>query len=94
MAGFVRIHILVFILIAFGATQLFLNKKIKLFSKILLIGIMICAAMIVYPLFLQRIGFSADISIVSQVQMLESKSLQGGSTVNMTNKSMLIKYPS
>jgi hypothetical protein len=94
LIGAVRLHILVFIIIAFGIAQLFLNDKLKVVYKILIVVIIITIMAILYPLVLERVGFNSDTSLIDQFETLENVDMPGGSSVNMANKSMLIKWPS
>lgn len=90
--GFVRSHILLFILIAFGFSQLVLNKKIKLATKIAVFIVSLGAFYLLIPIVLDRIGFVDTESILSQLESLESQKMEGTTSIDMTDKNIIIKW--
>lgn len=90
--GFVRSHILLFILIAFGFSQLLLNKKIKLAMKIVVFIVSLGAFYLLFPIVLDRIGFVDNESILSQLESLESQKMEGTTSIDMTDENIIIKW--
>lgn len=92
LVAFIRLHILFFILLGFGFTQLFLNKKLKLFYKIVASIFLIVALYILFPFLMARVGFTETESLISQFEALENTKVEGGTSIDMTNQNLIIKW--
>jgi hypothetical protein len=92
LVGFVRLHILFFILIAFGTTQVLLNKNIKIATKILVFIVLGGFLYVMFPFLMARVGFIDTESIVSQLEDLAGQKIEGGSSIYMGDKNLLVKW--
>ena len=90
--GLVRIHILVFITIAFLITLFFLNKKIKIVNKVILVSIISGIIYAASSIILQRVGIQEIQDIGSRLEELQFINQGGGSSVNMADENILIKW--
>ncbi len=94
LVGFIRIHILFFVIAAFGIAQLFLNKNIRPAYKLLLVGTIVAGMVALFPILLERIDFKAGQSLTEQVELLSERELAGGSSVNVKDSNILVKWVS
>ncbi len=92
LTGFVRSHILFFILIAYGFSQILLNKKIKFSYKVITFIFSLGSLYILFPFIMERIGFVDTESILSQLEGLESQKIEGGTSLNMVGENIFIKW--
>jgi len=92
LIGFIRIHILVFAILAFGATQLFINKSIRVSRKLILLialGILMVALM---PMFADRLRINEERSIMDAIEYFDSIEAMGGSGVDMRGRNIVVKW--
>ncbi len=92
LVAFIRLHVLFFIVLSFGFTQLFLNKKLKLFYKIAASVFLLTALYILFPYLIARVGFTETESLISQFEALENTKVEGGTSIDMTNQNLLVKW--
>lgn len=92
LVGFVRLHTLFFILVAFGTTQVLLNKKIKISTKILVFILLGGVLYVMFPFLMARVGFVDTESIISQFEDLAGQKIEGGSSIYMGDKNLLVKW--
>lgn len=92
LVAFIRLHILFFILLAFGFTQLFLNKRLKLFYKIAASFFLLIALYFLFPFLMARVGFTETESLIAQFEALETTKVEGGTSIDMSNQNLLVKW--
>lgn len=92
LVAFIRLHVLFFILLAFGFTQLFLNKKLKLFYKIAASLFLLIALYVLFPFLMARVGFTETESLIAQFEALETTKVEGGTSIDMSNQNLLVKW--
>lgn len=92
LVAFIRLHTLFFILTAFGATQILLNKKIKISTKILVFVLLGGILFLLFPFLMARVGFLDTESILSQFEDLAGQKIEGGSSIYMGDKTLLVKW--
>jgi hypothetical protein len=92
LMGFIRIHVLFFFFGALLVAQLFFNKKMKLYLKILLSAIVLGFMLVAMPLFLERVGVGENSSITNRLDNLEAQELAGGASVNMQGENIIYKW--
>lgn len=90
--SFIRIHILFFLLVSFGIMQIFLNENLKFLHKVGIFLILSVIAYSLFPILLLRIGFVDSESIISQIEDLENVKAIGGTSIDMTDKNIFIKW--
>ncbi|MEH6765242.1 MAG: hypothetical protein V7655_12135 [Aequorivita antarctica] len=92
LVAFIRLHTLFFILTAFGATQILLNKTIKISTKILVFVLLGGILFVLFPFLMARVGFVDTESILSQFEDLAGQKIEGGSSIYMGDKTLLVKW--
>ncbi|SRX75859.1 hypothetical protein AEQU3_02856 [Aequorivita antarctica] len=92
LVAFIRLHTLFFILTAFGATQILLNKKIKISTKILVFVFLGGILFMLFPFLMARVGFVDTESILSQFEDLAGQKIEGGSSIYMGDKTLIVKW--
>ncbi|MAB37563.1 MAG: hypothetical protein CL528_12185 [Aequorivita sp.] len=92
LVAFIRLHVLFFILLAFGFTQLFLNKRLKLFYKIAASFFLLIALYFLFPFLMARVGFTETESLIAQFEALETTKVEGGTSIDMSNQNLLVKW--
>jgi hypothetical protein len=92
LIGYIRIHILVFSLGAFGVTQLFINRKLKISTKIILISALFVVVILLMPMFADRLNISEEKSFEDTIEQFDSMEAMGGSGVDMRGKNIVVKW--
>lgn len=92
LVGFIRIHILFFILSALGFTQLFLNQKIKISYKLFLMTVLVAGLILLFPFLLERLDFKSEESLIEQVELLGTRKLEGGASLNLKGENIIVKW--
>ncbi|MBZ0327463.1 MAG: hypothetical protein K8F54_07650 [Altibacter sp.] len=92
LIGLIRIHILFFVMAAFGFTQLFLNKNLKTGYKFLLITALAIGLVGLFPFLLERVDFKNEESILEQVEMLGDRKLAGGASINLKDSNLIVRW--
>ena len=92
LVGFIRLHILFFILTAYGTTQILLNKKIRISTKVLVFILLGGALYFLFPFLMARVGFVDTESVISQLEDLAGQKIEGGSSVYMGDKTLIVKW--
>lgn len=90
--GFVRIHVLFFFFAGLVVAQLFFNKEMKLYVKVLLISIVLGIVYATMPYFLELVGAGKNDTVAKRLTMFEAKQFEGATTSeNMHNANILYK---
>lgn len=92
LIGLVRLHILFFILVSFGAMQILLNRKLSISAKFFVFIILGGAFYLLFPFLMERVGFVDTESIISQFEDLAGQQIEGGSSIYMGDKPLGIKW--
>ncbi len=92
LVAFIRLHILFFILLAFGFTQLVLNKRLKFFYKIAISLFLLITLYVLFPFLMARVGFTETESLIAQFEALETTKVEGGTSIDMSNQNLLVKW--
>lgn len=92
LVGFIRLHILFFILSAYGTTQILLNKKIRISTKVLVFILLGGTLYFLFPFLMARVGFVDTESVISQLEDLAGQKIEGGSSVYMGDKTLIVKW--
>ena len=88
----IRFHILAFIGFSFAIVTIFFNKKIKLSLKILLSIFFLILCILIFPVFIERIGLD-DISNIEQYQeRITTANMQGGGAIDLYHANVLVKW--
>lgn len=91
--GFIRSHVLLMIIVGIGGGYIFLNKKLNVFQKVLLMSLTIAAMIVVTPLVVKLLGLkslSVD-ALEGFIDKQQTYNQSGGSSVNMTGASFPVK---
>lgn len=92
LLGFVRIHVLFFFFAGLVVSQLFFNKEMKLYLKVLLISIVSGIVLATMPYFLELVGAGKNDTVAKRLNMFEAKQFEGATTSeNMHNANILYK---
>jgi hypothetical protein len=94
LMGFIRIHIVFFFFAALGAVQLFFNKEMKFYLKVLLITLISGIVLVTMPFFLKMIGAEGNASIANRLDKLEAQRFEGGVSVHMEGENIIYKWVS
>lgn len=94
LTAYIRVHILVFAIVAYGVTHLFINKKMKLWSKIGLIAGVIVVMIVLTPMFAERLRIGEEQSLEQVLENFDSMKAMGGSGVDMQGKNIVVKWVS
>lgn len=92
LIAFIRLHVLFFIIMSFGTMQVLLNKKINIPTKIVVFIFLAGILYLLFPFLMARVGFVDTESIISQFEDLAGQKVEGGSSVYMGDKNLLVKW--
>jgi hypothetical protein len=94
LMGFIRIHIVFFFFAALVIVQLFFNKEMKFYLKILLITIVSGIVLVTLPFFLETIGVGENATIANRLDKFQTQQFEGGTSVNMYGQNIIYKWVS
>ncbi|MFV8345401.1 hypothetical protein [Flavobacterium sp. ZB4P13] len=94
LMGFIRIHVVFFFFAALVIVQLFFNKEMKFYLKVLLITVVSGIVLMTMPFFLEMVGAGENASIPSRLDMFEAQQFEGRSSVNMQGENIIYKWVS
>jgi hypothetical protein len=92
LIGFIRMHILAFILFAYILSKLVMQKSMKISSRILVVIISAVIFFLFLPLLKERVGLGEDSDISDRIEHMQNVNQIGGSSVNMSDSNFLIKW--
>jgi hypothetical protein len=92
LIGLVRLHILFFILVSFGAMQILLKKGISIIWKSFIFLVLGSLFYLLFPFLMERVGFEETKSVFSQFENLAGQRIEGGSSIYMGDKPLWFKW--
>jgi len=94
VVGFVRIHVLFFILIALAINYFILSKKFRTGQRILMAAVFILSIYLLFPFFAQRVGLSEENSLEERIEQMQNVNQAGTTSVNMADSNLLVRWNS
>lgn len=92
LIGFIRVHILVFLILAYGFTMIFINQKIRSGVKFALGTFLLVILILLMPLFVERLNISEEKSLTETIEYFDNLESMGGSGVDMRGKNIVVKW--
>ena len=92
LIGLIRLHVLIFVLVGGGVSYVFTNKKIKMQTKFIFVGLVLGALLILIPFFLKEIAVTNFSDIEGKLQNSMNANLEGGAGVDMKDSNLIVKW--
>ena len=92
LIGLIRLHVLIFVLVGGGVSYVFTNKKIKMQTKFIFVGLVLGALLILIPFFLKEIAVTNFSDIEGKLQNSMNATLEGGAGVDMKDSNLIVKW--
>ena len=92
LIGFIRLHVLIFVLVGGGISYVFTNKKIKKQTKFVFAGLVLGALLFLIPFFLKEIAVTNISDIEGKLQSSMNANLEGGAGVDLKDSNLVIKW--
>lgn len=92
LVGLIRLHVLIFVLVGGGVSYVFTNKKIKMQTKFIFVGLVLGALLVLIPFFLKEIAVTNFSDIEGKLQNSMNANLEGGAGVDMKDSNLFVKW--
>ena len=92
LIGFIRLHVLIFVLVGGGVSYVFTNKKIKTQTKFVFAGLVLGVLLFLIPFFLKEIAVTNISDIEGKLQNSMNANLEGGAGVDMKDSNLIVKW--
>ena len=92
LVGFIRLHVLIFVLLGGGISYVFTNNKIKMQTKFAFAGLVFGALLFLIPFFLKEIAVTNISDIEGKLQNSMNANLEGGAGVDMKDSNLVVKW--
>ena len=92
LVGLIRLHVLIFVLVGGGVSYVFTNKKIKIQTKFIFVGLVLGALLVLIPFFLKEIAVTNFSDIEGKLQNSMNANLEGGAGVDMKDSNLIVKW--
>ena len=92
LVGLIRLHVLFFVLVGGGVSYVFTNKKIKMQTKFIFVGLVLGALLVLIPFFLKEIAVTNFSDIEGKLQNSMNANLEGGAGVDMKDSNLVVKW--
>ena len=92
LVGLIRLHVLIFVLVGGGVSYVFTNKKIKMQTKFIFVGLVLGALLVLIPFFLKEIAVTNFSDIEGKLQNSMNANLEGGAGVDLKNSNLIVKW--
>ena len=92
LVGLIRLHVLIFVLVGGGVSYVFTNKKIKMQTKFIFVGLVLGALLVLIPFFLKEIAVTNFSDIEGNLQNSMNANLEGGAGVDMKDSNLFVKW--
>ena len=92
LIGLIRLHVLIFVLVGGGVSYVFTNKKIKIQTKFIFVGLVLGALLVLIPFFLKEIAVTNFSDIEGKLQNSMNANLEGGAGVDMKDSNLIVKW--
>ena len=92
LVGLIRLHVLIFVLVGGGVSYVFTNKKIKMQTKFIFVGLVLGALLVLIPFFLKETVVTNFSDIEGKLQNSMNANLEGGAGVDMKDSNLIVKW--
>ena len=92
LIGLIRLHVLIFVLVGGGVSYVFTNKKIKIQTKFIFVGLVLGALLVLIPFFLKETAVTNFSDIEGKLQNSMNANLEGGAGVDMKDSNLIVKW--
>ena len=92
LIGFIRLHILIFVLVGGGISYVFTDKKINAQTKFIFAGIVLGALLFLVPFFLKEMAVTNLSDIEGKLQNSINANEEGGAGVNLKDSNLVVKW--
>ena len=92
LIGLIRLHVLIFVLVGGGVSYVFTNKKIKMQTKFIFVGLVLGALLVLIPFFLKETVVTNFSDIEGKLQNSMNANLEGGAGVDMKDSNLIVKW--
>jgi putative membrane protein len=92
LVGLIRLHVLIFVLVGGGVGYVFTNKKIKMQTKFIFVGLVLGALLVLIPFFLKETAVTNFSDIEGKLQNSMNANLEGGAGVDMKDSNLIVKW--
>ena len=92
LIGFIRLHVLIFVLVGGGVSYVFTNKKIKTQTKFVFAGLVLGALLFLVPFFLKEIAVTNISDIEGKLQSSMNANVEGGAGIDLKDANLIVKW--
>ena len=92
LIGFIRLHVLIFVLVGGGVSYVFTNKKIKTQTKFVFAGLVLGALLFLIPFFLKEIAVTNIGDIEGKLQSSMNANVEGGAGIDLKDANLIVKW--
>ncbi len=92
LIGFIRLHVLIFVLVGGGVSYVFTNKKIKTQTKFVFAGLVLGVLLFLIPFFLKEIAVTNISDIEGKLQSSMNANVEGGAGIDLKDANLIVKW--
>ena len=92
LIGFIRLHVLIFVLVGGGVSYVFTNKKIKTQTKFVFAGLVLGVLLFLIPFFLKEIAVTNISYIEGKLQSSMNANVEGGAGIDLKDSNLVVKW--
>lgn len=92
LIGFIRLHVLIFVLVGGGVSYVFTNKKIKTQTKFVFAGLVLGVLLFLVPFFLKEIAVTNISDIEGKLQSSMNANVEGGAGIDLKDSNLVVKW--
>ena len=92
LIGFIRLHVLIFVLVGGGVSYVFTNKKIKTQIKFVFAGLVLGVLLFLIPFFLKEIAVTNISDIEGKLQSSMNANVEGGAGIDLKDSNLVVKW--
>ena len=92
LIGFIRLHVLIFVIVGGGISYVFTNKKIKTQTKFVFAGLVLGALLFLIPFFLKEIAVTNISDIEGKLQSSMNANVEGGAGIDLKDSNLVVKW--
>ena len=92
LIGFIRLHVLIFVLVGGGVSYVFTNKKIKTQTKFVFAGLVLGVLLFLIPFFLKEIAVTNISDIEGKLQSSMNANVEGGAGIDLKDSNLVVKW--
>lgn len=92
LIGFIRLHVLIFVLAGGGVSYVFTNSKIKIQTKFIFAGLVSGILYFLIPIFLTKMEVNNIAEAENKMQASINSNVKGGAGIDLKDSNLIVKW--